>query len=892
MIRLIDNSGKTNNKIFQSKKMGLLVLCIFLMLFSTTLKGGISGKLAGQVLDQQNQPLPGANVIISGTSLGAATDAEGYYRILNIPPGTYSVNITFIGYKKVVVEKVLITSDNTTTVNISLEEAALEADAVVIVAERPIVETNLTSSKATVTNEDIESLPVQELQDIVNLQAGVVDGHFRGGRIGEVQYQINGVSVNNSFNNSSSLRIDRSLLQEVQVISGTFDAEYGQAMSGVVNAVLKNGTENFKWNAEFFLSDYVFSNNKRIVEDEFKPLTQQNYQISFSGPIGIPNTRYIFSGRHFSSDGYVTAVRRFNPTDRADFENKIFSPTGDSLEMPLNYSEEWSGLAKITNRSLENIELSYQAIANKIESKRYAFSFRYNPDGAPIQRQTSLVHGLDITHTLSKNTFYTLSLRNNYFDYSDYVYEDFNDPRYDAAGPPRSDIAYEIGANVQGVGLGRYIQKTDARVLKAALTSQVSRAHQVKFGIELQQSDITFGTPDGYLVNSGGNTIIRHENEPPDYPAASEYDPISLATYGQDQIEWKDLVVRAGARLEYFDARSTIPSDLQNPANAISGAPESRPQSTTNKTSLAPRLGISHPISASAAVFFAYGHFYQMPALGQIFSNANYDVLDELQAGGITYGVLGNPDIKPERTIQYEFGYKHALTDFLGLDFSIFYKDIRDLLGVEFVSTYAAAEYARFTNVDFGNVTGFTIAFDQRRIGLFSSTLDYTWQRAQGNSSDPRETATRAEAGEDPRPEQIPLNWDQRHTLNATMAIQQPKNFSISAIFRFAGGQPYTPELGSGFGAGLERNSGNKPSSLLIDLRAEKFLNIAGIKTSLFVRTYNLLDTRFVNGFVFTDTGSPDYSLTPIADEGTLINPGRYYAPRRIEVGITLNSGL
>src|SRR5690606_7153489 len=119
----------------------------------------------------------------------------------------------------------------------------------------------------------------------------------------------------------------------------------------------------------------------------------------------------------------------------------------------------------------------------------------------------------------------------------------------------------------------------------------------------------------------------------------------------------------------------------------------------------------------SASLFVAYGHFYQMPALGQIFSNSDYNILDDLQAGGISYGVLGNPDIKPERTVQYEFGYKQAIGSLLGLDVSIFYKDIRDLLGVEFVSTYAAAEYARLTNIDFGNVLGYTIALDQRRIG-------------------------------------------------------------------------------------------------------------------------------------------------------------------------------
>ncbi|MDZ7344936.1 MAG: TonB-dependent receptor, partial [candidate division KSB1 bacterium] len=808
------------------------------------------------------------------------------------------VQFSFIGYQTLIVEEVLITTNNTTTLNAELQESLIEAQSVTIVAERPVVETNLTSSVATVTKEDIAAMPVQELQDVVNLQAGVVDGHIRGGRLGEVQFQINGVTVNNAYDNSSTLRVDRSLLQEVQVISGTFDAEYGQAMSGVVNAVLKSGTDKLQWNAEVFTSDYIFSGEKRIVADQFKPFSRQNYQLSVSGPTFLPQTKFILSGRRFLDEGYLYAERRFLPTDSADFNKKIFRPTGDGKEFPLGYNHEWSGLAKLTNRSLTNVELSYQVIFNKLEAKRTNYAFRYNPDGTPTQRTLSAVHGLDWTHTLSSKTFYNLSLRQNYFDYKDYVYEDVFDPRYLEAGPPRSDDTYEFGtAVVQGVDFSRFKQRTNSLVCKGAMTSQVTREHMVKLGAEVQLSKVEFGSP-GYITAAidtvtGQEVLLPFLSRPPKFPGIATYKPVSLAAYAQDQLEWQDLIVRAGVRLEYFDARSTVPSDLQNPANAIAGAPASVPIRTSKKTSLAPRLGVSYPITAEAALFFAYGHFYQMPALGQIFTNADYNILNELQAGAVRYGVLGNPDIKPERTVQYEFGYKHALTDFLGLDVSIFYKDIRDLLGVEFISTYNDAEYARLTNVDFGNVTGFTIALDQRRIGIFSSALDYTWQRAQGNSSDPRETATRAEAGQDPRPEQIPLNWDQRHTLNATVTVSHPGSFSISAVIRYGSGQPYTPAIGSGFGANLERNSGRKPSYVLVDFRAEKFFRFAGLDMSLFTRAFNLLDAKFAfSGFVFGDTGSPFYSLNPVGDRGTLLNPTRLYPPRRVEIGLTLNSAL
>jgi outer membrane receptor protein involved in Fe transport len=247
---------------------------------------------------------------------------------------------------------------------------------------------------------------------------------------------------------------------------------------------------------------------------------------------------------------------------------------------------------------------------------------------------------------------------------------------------------------------------------------------------------------------------------------------------------------------------------------------------------------------------------------------------------------MGNPDLKPEFTALYEFGFKAALTADLGVDVNLFYKDIRDLLGVAFQSTYTAAEYARFTNVDFGHVRGFTLSLDQRRLGPLSVAIDYTYQEALGNSSDPRETANRAAAGEDPRPRQVPLNWDQRHTLNVSVLLSQAERYALTGILRLASGQPYTPTLGSGFGAELEPNSGRKPSAVLIDVQAEKYFRLAGLPLVLFARVFNVLDTHYFNGFVFADTGSPFYTLNPIAQRNP--DPARLYPPRRVEFGIRL----
>jgi outer membrane receptor protein involved in Fe transport len=880
------------------RRIGLCCVALLLVCAAVPLFAGTTGKIAGRVLDEKKEPLPSANVIIAGTKLGAVTDIDGYYAIINVPPGTYVVQVRLVGYRPYSARDVLVSVNNTTKVDAALEDASITTSDVVVTAQRPVVDVGATSTTATISDNDIKTLPVQELQDIVNLQAGVVDGHFRGGRAGEVQYQVNGVSVNNVFDNSSTVRIDRSLIQEVQVITGTFDAEYGQAMSGVVNTVLKSGGENFTVDAEAFAGSYLYGNDGyRNLDYTFRPATTQNYQLSISGPTGIPHTFFLVNARRYHHDDYLYGKRVFTINDSVDFAHTLAYPTGDGSEVAMGYTREWSGLAKITNRSIGELEISYSLLFNLIEGKNLggSFAWRINPDGTTTQKKRSFVHGLDITHTMSASTFYTVSLRQNYFDYTDWAYEDFYDSRYDLVqqGPMSLNADYNYGAIVKGVELGRYMQKTDTYLAKVAVTSQVTRAHQIKAGAEVQWSKMEFGAPGWLVSRQFGNTpvLVRVYDDPPDYPGARSYTPLSGAAYLHDLIEWNDLTIRAGVRVEYFDGRSTIPADLANPANAIPGAPTGT-KSTTKKISVAPRLGISYPITSTSSVYFSYGHFYQLPNLGDMYRNADYSRLSLLQAGALDYGVLGNPDVKPERTVQYEVGYKNALSDAFGISVNLFYKDIRDLLGVQFVNTYTGAQYSRLSNIDFGNVTGFTLSLDQRRMGMLSTSLDYTWQLAQGNSSDPQETANLAQAGLDARPQTLPFSWDQRHTINLTVQLSDPEEYSLSAVLRYASGQPYTPSIGLGLTGQIERNSGRKPEGFLVDFRGEKYFKVGGWNMSVFARVFNLFNARYFNGSVFANTGSPDYSTTPYTDRNGLADPTRYYAPRRFEIGVSLNSSL
>lgn len=849
-----------------------------------------SGKLSGFVSGEDKSPLVGANVILVDQLIGASTDLDGNYVILNIRPGVYTVRFEFIGYQTRVVNQVRISSDKTTRIDAVLKEEVLkQTEEVVVSAKKPLVEFNETSSISTMSSQDIDRLPVQSLKDLVNLQAGVVDGHFRGGRLGEVQYQVDGVSVNNPYDNSSSLQLDRSVIEEVQVISGTFDAKYGQAMSGVVNTVLKSGSPKLEWSGEMYGGDYYTSDKTRYPNNQdFSPVGLHSVQLTLSGPAFFKNTTFFMSGRSYGNDGYLFGRRRFLPTDSSDFRTPVIRPSGDNKLVAMNNQNEYSGQFKITNSSLGNIRLSYQAIGNFSKRHSYNHAFRFNPDGIKQQTSQSFVQGIDFTHTLSERMYYKLSLRQNYFSYTDFKYENLYDPRYLEAGSPKGSANYEEGAVIQGVDLGRFRQETNALVAKFSFTWQYNKVHLFETGFEAQTSKVLFGSP-GYIreTNVNGVQQLLPLEKVDKEPGLQTYNPYQGAFYLQDRMEWDDLVLRAGMRLDVFNAQSSIPSDLQNPANSISGAPPSNPKKTSTKLKLSPRLGLSYPLSSTASLYFSYGHFTQIPGLALLYNNADYSLLNDLQAGGISYGVMGNPNLEPEVTVQYEFGLKQALTPLLGYELTVFYKDIRNLLGVEFVTTYAAADYARFTNVDFGSVYGFTLSLDQRKIGLISSSLDYTLQVARGNSSDVRETANRAAAGKDSRPRDIAFNWDQLHTLNAVVILDQPGNYNISTILKLGSGQPYTPQVGSGFGADLETNSGRKTGFVIVDLRAEKFFKFNDLNFSVYLRTFNLFNEYFVNGFVFSTTGSPDYSQFPQLDRATLSDPGRFYNPRRIEIGIS-----
>ena len=203
---------------------------------------GQSGKIAGRVTDDGGEPLPGVNVILSGTVQGSVTDVDGYYTILNVSPGSYDVRATFIGFVPQTVSGVRVSIDQSTVVNFQMSVETIGFEEVVITAEAPVVQADASNSQLNVTAEQIEALPVSSVSSVVGLQAGIQGLTIRGSGADELSFSLNGLTLRDERDNTPYTNISLASVQEVQVQSGGFNAEYGNVRSGVVNVITKEGS--------------------------------------------------------------------------------------------------------------------------------------------------------------------------------------------------------------------------------------------------------------------------------------------------------------------------------------------------------------------------------------------------------------------------------------------------------------------------------------------------------------------------------------------------------------------------------------------------------------------------------------------------------------------------
>lgn len=909
-----------------------------------------SGKIAGKVTDSAGNPLPFVNVVILGTSMGAASNEQGEYYIINVSPGTYSIKASAIGYNNVTKENISVATGFTSTVDFSLTETTLElSQDIIVTAEKPLVQKDLTASTSVVGSDLIAKLPVTEIKDVLQLQAGVVtsgnDIHIRGGRNGQIVFQIDGVPVTDSYDGSTVVEVAADAVQELQLISGAFNAEYGQAMSGVVNIVTKDGDNNFRGSITTYAGDYISDKTNTFWNiDKIQPTSIRNFEGSLSGPIIHDNLFFYLNGRYYYNTGYIYGKRLYLTTDRAievpNTNGTLFniSQSGDNAYVPMNPDERIYGQGKLTYHLFKGMKVNFNFIFDGQNYKQFDkdnYLRRLTPDNNLQRFRRGLSNTLSINHAISSSSFYTLNLSYFFKEYHHYLYEN-----YETNNPDQPTLYVDnnihftppYSFDVGGTDYDRFKRSTGTYSAKLDWTTQFTQEINVQFGGEFKRHQIYYHKITLYPYYDNNNKL--HVGVAPltsTYNDEYLHKPTETSGYIQSKFEAFNLIFNVGVRLDVFNPDGFIlndPSDpnIANPLrpdnqfNDLNGNGEYDPdlgetlktiadrsqywyKKASVKYQLSPRLGLAFPITDKGVIHFSYGHFLQLPSYEKMYENPEF----ELGVGSGNQGLFGNADLKPQKTVKGEIGLQQQISDDMAVDVTVFFEDFRNLTGTqtdEILVFGRGASYSQYANSDFGFSKGFIIKFQKRFLGGLATSIDYTYSVTKGNASNPADARDALNRGALPETFIAPLNWDQTHTLNFSVAYSKKEDYGFSLIGNFYTGQPYTPDVNKNTRVtqnAFPRNSQSKPVNFNLDLRLYKDLMIGETTLALFLKIFNVLDLNNPRE-VYTNSGDPFFSFDELDAEkinlptyyGITLNdyytrPDFFSEPRRVEIGVSYN---
>jgi len=888
-------------------RLAIILLGILFLIISSNsgLLAQTTGKISGTITDQKTgEPLGGTNVIVEGTSMGAAAGLDGRFFILNVPPGTYDLKIQLIGYKHHKIDGVRVSVNRTTDLDIKLEETTISGEEVVVIADRLSIKKDQTSSIRNVSAEEIDLLPVESTGSVIDMQAGVVQGHFRGGRSGEVSYLIDGMPVDNALDRSKSINLDVEAVQDLEVITGTFNAEYGRAMSGIVNLISREGSNSFHGYVSGYIGNYytphtdIFKNLDRTEIDRNK-----DFKFSLDGPIIKNHLVFAINCRYQKNLNYLTAIRRFKMDDYSDFSNYpddyVTEATGDSAIVDYDRDKSINLSGKLTWK-MKNNKVSVLYIFNDAEYLNANRIFMFAPDGAARSYPRSHLGTFQWNQMLTSSAFYELKF--SYLDqYSGYyLYENPYDPGY------IEDIylanAAQTGFYTGGQSKAHNITKTNRYDGKLDVTWQVSKNHCLKSGVLYTQHQ--FDRKNRTIQNKYLGTRWEYEFYKPDVkPDTTIYsdiyykEPVEIACYIQDKMEFNEMVINLGVRFEYFDPNTVYPTQYRNPGNLLDFTDNPERMSTYPKaktrTYLNPRIGLSYQLGETALLRFSYGHFMQLPPFSSMYQNNSYVL------GPTSYSTtIGNPNVNPEKTVNCEIGYWQKVTNFLDAEVALFYKDIYNLSTVNLFNTYNNVWYGVYGNKDYGNARGLEVKVNMDWHSIYCS-VNYTLQYTRGKADNPTFTFNRAGNSQDPIPTLIPLGWDQRHTANLTLGYHKA-DYGVSTTAYYTSGGIYTwsplsyTPLAK---VNLYPNNDYKPSTLTLNMRAHYDLSaLFGLKVRAILQVYNLLDRLNEYG-VNSNTGRANQAIILPSDrsahradwityEERIFNPAAYEAPRLVKCGL------
>ena len=943
-----------------SKKIKLILLG-WLMILSASYAQ--NGKLVGKVVDSvTKEPLIGVNVFIDGTNFGAASDIDGKFLMLNIPPGSYNISASMVGYAKTTQQGVKIYIDRTTEINFQLKDESIQIGQVVITAERPAIIKDRTSTATHIESEQINAAPIEGLRGALDLAAGFQKnetGNYsvRGSGSYEVSFQVNGVEQSNSntsapgtfgtekANNSWKYDVNPLGVQQVQLITGGFSAEYGNAQAGVVKVVLKDGspkftgefrveyrpqgqyhygdyiysTDNYEWKKWGSLDNWIANKDNLIKElqldnkyGKYKASNPSkydslvNHEITWAHDLWVKNhkpgdenvlgvydyrkyayQRYLFGfGGPLGSDPnllkfYISGEYKRNPTRL---------PTPEKVQVAQNY------IFNLTYTPIPNHKFkfmgSYQSYRGGIwsgsEDIRWS-GLAFTPPGVstkylvtidPVRDEQTVAQSINWVYTFSNTAFFDLTISHQKEQYeipfrylAGYGLEV---DRADSSNDPSGTVLRE----------GSWWEKDYFRAPFSFSTNYYQDSRTENFSVKLDYINQIIPTnllKAGFIfnywdmINNGVNSSFQANSYVARNGFADYYKayPINAAMYFQDKMEYEGMIANIGLRAEVYNFQTDTPADIFNVLYPGTDGPgkigSPKVEKSQTKYILLPRLGISFPIGESTAFRLQYGHFASMPIFSQALSKKTW----------VGWQGIGNPNLEPKLTINYEFGLQQQLDDEHRLDLVLYYNDRTTQVGTQNIASYTGSRnqfagfaadnsplyyYWSYANNSFGSTLGFEATFETINIRNWAYRLSYSLsQTTNGNygpsivyPDDTRGYSTRNFTGE------FLASWDRTHNFRALVqyftkdneglslfGVKIFENSVVSLSYTAQSGIPYTYR--TSFDLKDVFYNRRYPLETRFDFNFTKDLMLGDIKLLVGLRVMNLFDNKWLTPMSTSD---------------------------------------
>ena len=805
-----------------------VTLLLFLAMPSLVF-GGTVGKISGTCTDKETgAPLPGVAVSITGTTMGALSDAEGKYFILNVPAGRYDLKANIIGYAPVELKDMNVSVDLTSKADFQLSSKVLDIGQVqVVIAERPMVIKDQTASLKLISREEVQQMPTRGYQDVVGLSAGVVANYkspptlnlrgnrestnaptlnIRGGRQGDVAYFVDGFSQQDPLTNLSTTAINNNAIEQIAISTGGFNAEYGWVSSGAINVTTKEGTKKYSGTVEGITDGYMSKAHR---------YDYNHVAMNVDGPLPI--------GKWKDKGSFFLSMERRREGDRSP------RSLAEGI-LPHNTLSGWTWQGKVRYDVNAKNQIRVGSLGSRDDWQEFNMNYYFDQAHAPRYLDENYSYYAKWTDNLSPKTFFELGttyyltkrFRGDGTEWQDVI--DYGRPN----GNPRFDVTTlfqqwddpATDSIDEGHVYDDFLQRRSSYVGgNFALTSQINKSNLLQFGIDVQahrlryidhltptQIDTTllaniadtalyytngFQDANGYGYRFRGYRVvdgkavpdgtIEEVNSGPD----GVKKPYTFALYLQDKVEWQGLVVNAGVRYDYLNANTDRLRDEQRPLDPDKYGlnPNATPaqielsqkldpgdfEKAKAEQKLSPRLGVGFPISDKSVFHVNYGKFFQRPELQYLYVGTEW--LQRMVRDHPYYAPVGNPNLKPEETTAYEVGISHQLGDFTSLDITAYYKDIKGLTEVVNQSSVPNS-FAVYRNYDFGTTKGIDASLKMRRTRNISGELDYSLSFANGTGSYATSQSNIAWTNNE-RPIRVsPLEFDQRHKLTAIMDVR------------------------------------------------------------------------------------------------------------------------